>query len=49
VRFGKDEAAASAWAAGTDERNAAVIAAGRDAADLIIPADLIRAIGPPSR
>jgi pantothenate kinase len=49
VRFGKDEAAASAWAAGTDERNAAVIAAGRDAADLIIPADLIRAIGSPQR
>jgi len=48
VRFGKDEAAAFAWATGTDERNAALIAAGRNAADLIIPADLIRAIGSPS-
>jgi pantothenate kinase len=49
VRFGKDEAAAFAWATGTDERNAALIAARRNAADLIIPADLLREIGSPSR
>ena len=47
VRFGKDDAAAVAWATGTDERNAAVIAATRDGADLIIPADLLRGIGTP--
>jgi pantothenate kinase len=45
IRFGKDEEAAVDWATGTDERNAALIAAGRNAADLIIPAELIRAIG----
>jgi pantothenate kinase len=47
VRFGKDEPAAVAWATGTDERNAAVIASTRDGADLIIPADLVRGIGTP--
>jgi pantothenate kinase len=47
VRFGKDEPAAVAWATGTDERNAAVIAATKVGADLIIPADLIRHIGTP--
>ncbi len=36
-----------AWATGTDERNAAVIAATRDRADLIVPAALIRGIGTP--
>ncbi|HEX5198568.1 nucleoside/nucleotide kinase family protein [Paractinoplanes rhizophilus] len=45
VRFGKPEPAAIAWATGTDERNAALIAATRDRADLIIPAGLIRGIG----
>jgi pantothenate kinase len=49
VRFGKDEPAAVAWATGTDERNAAVIASTRDGADLIIPADLVRGIGNPPR
>lgn len=47
VRFGKDEAAAVAWATGTDARNAAVVAATRDSADLIVPADTIRGIGSP--
>jgi pantothenate kinase len=47
VRFGKDEAAAVAWATGTDQRNAAVIAATRTAADVIVPAEVIRAIGTP--
>ncbi|HEY7272971.1 MAG TPA: nucleoside/nucleotide kinase family protein [Actinoplanes sp.] len=47
IRFGKDEAAAVAWATGTDERNAAVVNATRNAADLIVPAELIRAIGTP--
>jgi pantothenate kinase len=34
--FGKDDAAARAWAAGPDEANARVIAAARSAADLVI-------------
>ena len=46
-RFGKDQAAAVEWATGTDERNATVIAATRDRADLIVPASLIQAIGTP--
>ena len=45
--FGKDEAAAIAWATGTDEHNAAVIAATRDRADLIIPATLMHGVGAP--
>jgi pantothenate kinase len=45
VRFGKDQAAAIAWATGTDERNAELIAATRDRADLIIPDGLLRRIG----
>jgi pantothenate kinase len=51
VRFGKDERAAVAWATGTDERNAALIAATRDRADLLVPASLIEKIGtaPPPR
>ena len=47
VRFGKPEPAAIAWANGTDERNAAVIAATRERADLVVPAGLIRGIGTP--
>ena len=47
VRFGKDEPAAVEWATGTDERNAAVIAATRDRADLLIPAELIQHLGTP--
>ncbi len=47
VRFGKDGPAAVAWATGTDERNAAVIAATKDGADLIVPADFVRGIGTP--
>ncbi|GAB1640976.1 nucleoside/nucleotide kinase family protein [Krasilnikovia sp. MM14-A1259] len=38
VRFGKAEPDAVAWATGTDERNAALIAATRDRADLVVPA-----------
>jgi pantothenate kinase len=45
VRFGKEPAAAQAWATGTDERNAVLIAATRDDADLIVPATVIHAIG----
>ncbi len=44
-RFGKDEAAALAWATGTDERNARVIRATRHRADLIVPAALIHRLG----
>ncbi|MFI5935252.1 nucleoside/nucleotide kinase family protein [Actinoplanes sp. NPDC051494] len=47
VRFGKPEPEAVAWATGTDEANAAVIAATRDRADLIVPAALIHTIGTP--
>ncbi len=46
-RFGKDEQSALAWATGTDERNAAVIAATRDAADLIVPAEVMHHLGAP--
>jgi hypothetical protein len=47
VRFGKDGPAAVAWATGTDERNAAVIATTKDGADLIVPAGTLRHIGTP--
>jgi pantothenate kinase len=43
--FGKSQADAVAWATGTDERNAAVIAATKAAADLIIPAELMHHLG----
>ena len=45
IRFGKPEPAAVAWATGTDERNAALIAATRERADLLVPAALIEGIG----
>lgn len=41
VRFGKPEPDALAWATGTDERNAEVIMATRDRADLIVPAAVL--------
>ncbi|WP_433292501.1 nucleoside/nucleotide kinase family protein [Actinoplanes sp. CA-030573] len=47
IRFGKQENAAVAWATGTDERNAAVIAATRSRADLVIPPSLIHSVGSP--
>lgn len=47
VRFGKPLPAAVAWANGTDERNAAVIAATRERADLVVPPSLIRSVGTP--
>ena len=46
-RFGKDESTAVAWATGTDEHNAKLIAATRERADLLVPAALIRSIGTP--
>ena len=46
-RFGKDEASAIEWATGTDERNAQVILATRERADLIVPAALLRGLGKP--
>lgn len=45
VRFGKSPDAAVAWATGTDERNAEVIAATRSRADLVVSSDLIRTLG----
>lgn len=47
VRFGKQPAAAAAWATGTDERNAALISSTRSLADLIVPATLMRSLGTP--
>jgi pantothenate kinase len=47
IRFGKDEPTAVAWATGTDERNAAVVAATKDGADLVVPAGVMRHIGTP--
>jgi pantothenate kinase len=41
IRFGKDKPAAIAWATGTDERNARIVAAATDGADLIVPARVI--------
>jgi pantothenate kinase len=41
VRFGKAEADAIAWATGTDEKNAEIIMATRDRADLIVPASVL--------
>ncbi|GAA4602985.1 pantothenate kinase [Actinoplanes octamycinicus] len=41
VRFGKSPEAARAWATGTDERNAALIATTRDRADLVVPSALL--------
>lgn len=49
VRFGKDEAAAIAWATGTDERNAEAVAATKDRADLVVGPALMHQVGrPPS-
>jgi pantothenate kinase len=47
VRFGKDQSDALSWATGTDERNAALVAATRPRADLIVPATLIHRVGTP--
>lgn len=39
--FGKDRAAAEAWVRGTDQRNADLVAATRDRADLVVPPGLL--------
>ncbi len=41
VSFGKQEGEAIAWATGTDERNAELIVATRDNADLVVPATVL--------
>jgi pantothenate kinase len=46
-RFGKDRDVAVAWATGTDQRNAQLVAGTRSRADLIVPSALIRSIGTP--
>ena len=46
-RFGKDAAAAVAWATGTDERNARLIVATRDRADLTVPPAVLRDLSAP--
>lgn len=40
IAFGKDAAAARAWALGSDQRNADIVAATRHRADLVIGTDL---------
>lgn len=45
VRFGKEPATALAWATGTDERNAALIATTRWRADLVVPSSLLGSLG----
>jgi len=47
IRFGKEPAAATAWATGTDERNADLITSTRSQADLIIPISLMRSLSIP--
>ena len=47
MRFGKDEATAIAWATGTDEDNAVVIAATSAGADLIVPSAVMHELGTP--
>jgi len=47
IRFGKEPAAATAWATGTDERNAVLITSTRSQADLIIPISLMRSLSIP--
>ncbi len=47
IRFGKDPAAAVAWATGPDERNATLVEATRPHADLIVPATLMRFLETP--
>jgi pantothenate kinase len=47
VRFGKAPDVAEAWATGTDEHNAVLIAATRAKADVIVSATVIQAIGAP--
>ncbi len=44
VRFGKSQEAAIAWAYGTDQRNADLVASTRSRADLIVPDDLFQRI-----
>lgn len=46
-RFGKDERASVAWATGTDERNAAVVAVTRPHADLLVSAAVLDGLRPP--
>jgi pantothenate kinase len=45
VRFGKPEPAAMAWATGTDERNARIVAGTKTGADLVVDADVLHRIG----
>ncbi len=47
VRFGKDETAAIAWATGTDERNAVIVAATEGRADLVVGSAVMSRVGSP--
>jgi pantothenate kinase len=46
VEFGKEPAAAAAWVAAVDEPNAALVAATRDRADVVVPAAVLEALHP---
>lgn len=45
VRFGKEPAFAEAWVHGTDQRNADLVAATRDRADLVVGPEVLAAVG----
>jgi pantothenate kinase len=45
VRFGKEPAFAEAWVHGPDQRNADLVAATRDRADLVVGPEVLAAIG----
>ncbi|MEV6343638.1 nucleoside/nucleotide kinase family protein [Actinoplanes sp. NPDC051851] len=47
IRFGKPPATAQAWATGTDEHNARLIATTRPHADVIIPSEVLLTLGTP--
>ena len=45
-RFGKDHDAAVAWATGTDQRNAELVASTRSRADLVVTGGVLQTMGP---
>ena len=45
VAFGKDQPHAVAWATGSDQRNAELVADTRDRADLLVPDSVLRTLG----
>jgi hypothetical protein len=45
--FGKSPEDAVAWVLGTDQRNAGLVAATRDRADLVVPENALPRVDPP--